>query len=165
MKFAELNALSPREAAEIFYQCCACHRWAEAMVSARPYADLPAVLSRALGLWEVTTEAEQLEAYAGHPKIGDLGALSNKYADTASREQGQIAAADEQILKALLKGNDAYVEANGFIFIVCATGKTAAEMLAILQSRLTNSRQVELENAAAEQAAITRLRLKALVKK
>ena len=90
-------------------------------------------------------------------------ALKNKYAANANREQGQIAEAEDSVLLALRDENLRYAERNGFIFIVCATGKSADEMLGLLRDRLCNDRQTELGIAAREQQAITRLRLQKLI--
>ena len=109
--------------------------------------------------------ADWLEAFAAHPRIGDLDALRKKFASTANwcaGEQAGVAAADEAVLTALADGNRAYEARFGYIFIVCATGKSAAEMLAILTARLANDPEVELKVATAEQAKITRLRLEKL---
>ncbi len=92
-----------------------------------------------------------------------MAALRNKYAHSANREQGQILQADEDVLKQLNAGNQKYLERFGFIFIVCATGKSAAEMLELLNARIDNSREVELANGAREQAAIMLLRIDQLV--
>ncbi|MFT7246626.1 MAG: OHCU decarboxylase, partial [Candidatus Azotimanducaceae bacterium] len=108
---------------------------------------------------QLATEVETLEAFTAHPQIGDLDALRNKYANTANSEQGQISAADEETLIALRDENQTYLARFGFIFIVCATGKSAAEMLELLQTRLLNDRATELENGAQEQWLITELRL------
>ena len=101
--------------------------------------------------WSDAAESERLEAFSGHPQIGDLSALKNRFAATASAEQGQVAAATEETLLALKSANDAYLEKFGFIFIVCATGKSAEEMLELVNERLPNSRQEELDNGAIEQ--------------
>ena len=108
-------------------------------------------------------EADIVEAFGHHPEIGaSLDALRDKFASTAqwaSSEQASVAAATEQTLLALRDGNVAYRERFGFIFIVCATGKSAAEMLSLLEARLGNARDRELSIAAAEQGKITALRL------
>jgi 2-oxo-4-hydroxy-4-carboxy-5-ureidoimidazoline decarboxylase len=111
-------------------------------------------------------DADILEALQHHPRIGaDLGELRKKYASTATwaaGEQSGAAAADEATLVALRDGNVEYEKRFGHIFVVCATGKTAGEMLALLQARMHNDPQRELGVAAAEQAKITRIRLEKL---
>jgi 2-oxo-4-hydroxy-4-carboxy-5-ureidoimidazoline decarboxylase len=107
-----------------------------------------------------------IEALAHHPRIGaDLDELRKKYASTAdwaSGEQAGAASASEATLRALQAGNIAYEARFGHLFVVCATGKSASEMLALLEARLHNDAQTELRIAAAEQAKITRIRLEKL---
>jgi 2-oxo-4-hydroxy-4-carboxy-5-ureidoimidazoline decarboxylase len=107
-----------------------------------------------------------LEAFAGHPRIGDLESLRSRFGSTAhlaAGEQAGARAASDKVLRALAQGNEEYESRFGHIFIVCATGKSADEMLAILQQRLGNAPAVELEIAAGEQRKITRLRLARMV--
>jgi len=163
MTLSELNHLGATDLKQHFFSCCHCERWAVDMCNARPFISVEEMLDLAEQLWEIASEAERLEAFSGHPQIGDMQALRNKYAASANREQGQIVEADESVLEELQSKNQQYLDTNDFIFIVCATGKSAGEMLEILLERLPNSREVELENAAREQAAITALRLKKLV--
>ena len=105
-------------------------------------------------------EEEWLKAFSAHPRIGDLEALRKKF---AGDEQGQVAAASESVLLELKEKNDDYFQKYGFIFIVCATGKSAEEMLFILRSRLQNDRSQELKNAAREQVKIMHLRMDKLL--
>lgn len=148
-------------------RCCGCARWVRDMIAARPFVDDAAVHAAATLLWGVATEAEVLEALAHHPEIGsDLAALRQKFASTATwsgNEQAQVAAADEATLVALRDGNLAYRAKFGFLFVICATGKSAAQMLEALRDRLANDRATEIANAAREQGAITHLRLDKLV--
>lgn len=163
MSVPDLNSLSHEEANTAFLGCCHCVRWAADMNLARPYDSAQSVFSAALDAWQNSTEAERLEAFLGHPQIGDLDALRNKYAASANREQGQITQADEQTLIELAGLNKQYLADHGFIFIVCATGKSAAEMLKLLKDRIGNKREEELNNAAREQGCITQLRLEKLL--
>jgi 2-oxo-4-hydroxy-4-carboxy-5-ureidoimidazoline decarboxylase len=106
-----------------------------------------------------------LEAFEQHPKIGDINSLKKQYANTvawASNEQAGVDAASDEVLQALAKGNDDYERKFGYIFIVCATGKSAGEMLELLQSRLTNDPESEIKIGAEEQNKITKLRLEKL---
>lgn len=158
----ELNALGADEARDFFLACCSSSGWATGMVASRPFASMDELRERAEALWFVLGEDDFLEAFAGHPRIGDIETLREKYAHTrelAAGEQSGAAGAGEEILAELKTGNDQYFEKFGFIFIVFATGKSAAEMLALLKERLPNDRARELENAAAEQNKITLLRL------
>jgi len=111
-------------------------------------------------------KADMLEAFSHHPEIGsDLAALRQRFASTAawsSAEQAGVAGADDATLEALRDGNVRYRERFGYVFLVCATGKSAAEMLALLQARLPHDADTELRVAAGEQAKITRLRLEKL---
>ena len=166
MTLDELNALPADAARAEFLRCCGSARWVEGMLRRRPFADKAALLGAADAEWALTGEPDRLEAFAHHPKIGGKDALRAKFAatsDWAKREQSGAAAADEATLDALARGNADYEARFGFIFIVCATGKSAAEMLAILRARLPNARAAELETAAAEQSKITKLRLEKLL--
>jgi 2-oxo-4-hydroxy-4-carboxy-5-ureidoimidazoline decarboxylase len=111
-------------------------------------------------------KADMLEAFSLHPEIGaDLAALRQRFASTAawaSAEQAGVAGTDDATLEALRDGNVRYRERFGYVFLVCATGRTAAEMLALLRARLANDPDTEQRIAAAEQAKITRLRLERL---
>ncbi len=140
-------------------QCCHCRRWAKALSEEKPFASSDELQQKASSIWSTATEEELLEAFSGHPQIGDMEALRNKYAASANREQGQVVGAEEEVLKALKIENQQYLEKFGFIFIVCATGKSASEMLALLRKRMVNNRVAELQNAAIEQGKIMRLRL------
>ena len=163
MRLEDLNSLESGEATALFTGCCHCERWAREMERSRPFKSEVNLLGTAELLWAKSTESEKLEAFAGHPRIGDMDALRNRYALSANREQGQIVAADDKVLALLRDQNQQYLDLFGFIFIVCATGKSAAEMSGLLEQRLGNDRETELDNAAKEQAAITGLRLLKLI--
>ena len=163
MTLEELNILESSEAAALLTGCCHCERWVIEMATSRPFKSEVNLLETAELLWASSTMSEKLEDFTGHPRIGDMDALRNKYAANANREQGQIAGADDKVLALLRDQNQRYLDLYGFIFIVCATGKSAVEMLGLLEQRLGNDRETELDNAAREQAAITRLRLQKLV--
>jgi 2-oxo-4-hydroxy-4-carboxy-5-ureidoimidazoline decarboxylase len=165
MNVAALNALPPDAARAVFLRCCGSGRWADAMTARRPFASADDVVRAASEVEADLTRDDWLEAFAAHPRIGDLDSLRKKFATTADwagGEQAGVAAADESVLRALADGNRAYDVKFGHIFIVCATGKSAAEMLANLRERLNNDSDAELRIAAAEQAKITRLRLEKL---
>ena len=163
MTLDELNNLGPTDAQKAFIGCCHCERWATELSNSLPFDSIRSLFDKAASTWASATEAERLEAFSGHPQIGDMNALKNKYAANANREQGQIVEAEDSVLLALRDENLRYAERNGFIFIVCATGKSADEMLGLLRDRLCNDRQTELGIAAREQQAITRLRLQKLI--
>ena len=162
----ELNTLSIDEAVTAFGTCCTSEGWMRGMTDARPFKDVEIMQKTALDIWAEMDEANLLQAFEGHPKIGDVSSLRKKYANTkglASNEQSGVNVATEETLQALADGNNEYDDKNGFIFIVFATGKSAAEMLDILQARLPNDRQTELKNAAVEQSKITALRINKLL--
>lgn len=163
-----LNEGSTDDARRMLGRCCGATRWVEGMVTHRPFSSTEALLSIADEVWAAMSEADVLEAFEHHPQIGeDLEALREKFSGTlslSSSEQSGVAAASQATLEALRDGNRAYREHFGFIFIVCASGKSADEMLGLLQTRLANDRATELSIAAGEQAKITRLRLHALAR-
>lgn len=166
MTIDELNALNAADATAAFGTCCTSDAWIKGMVAARPFADAENAQQAALDVWSTCQESDFLQAFEGHPKIGDVSSLRKKYANTkglASNEQSGVNVATEDTLQALADGNNEYDEKNGFIFIVYATGKSAAEMLDILNARLPNDRATELKNAALEQSKITALRINKLL--
>jgi 2-oxo-4-hydroxy-4-carboxy-5-ureidoimidazoline decarboxylase len=165
MDLAIWNSIPESQAFENLKACCHCQLWCQDMLKHRPFSNVDAVLKQSEKSWAALGEAEWLEAFSGHPKIGDLASLKTRFASTshlASQEQGSVSQADAAILAQLAEGNAAYETRFGFIFIVCATGKTASEMLDLLKKRLSNSREDELKTAAAEQLKITKLRLQKL---
>jgi len=166
MTLAELNALPPEAARAELLRCCGCARWAEDVAGARPFGDKAALLAASDAAWSATGEKEWREAFSHHPRIGGKDALRAKFASTqswATGEQAGAAAASEAVLDALAAGNAAYESRFGHIFIVCATGKSAAEMLDLLKSRLGNEPGAELRLAAGEQNKITKIRLEKLL--
>jgi OHCU decarboxylase len=151
---AKLDALSPAEATSAFRRCCGSARWAEAMTAARPFEDAPSMLRIAERIWWSLGEADYLEAFAAHPKIGEASGSA-----WSKSEQAAAATAAEQTLAELATLNREYDAKHGFIYIVCAAGRPADAMLADLRVRLGRSRAEEVRTAAEEQAQITRLRL------
>jgi len=162
MTLEELNTVSHPEAFKIFHDTNAAENWVSKMVGARPFATVAAVKDTAEMLWLKMRSEDYLQAFEAHPMIGDVDSLKKKYASTkavASGEQSGAAGADEAVLQELSDLNHKYLEKFGFIFIVFATGKSAAEMLALLKARIGNARSEEIKNAAAEQLKITLLRI------
>ena len=161
-----LNALSLDEATEALARCCSAVRWVEAMLARRPFASRAALLAAAAEVWSQMSAEDLREAFAEHPEIGaNLAELREKFgatADWASAEQRGAVGASVATLIALRDGNQAYRARFGYSFIVCATGKSADEMRALLEARLANSAELELGIAATEQAKITHLRLEKL---
>ncbi|HSD89304.1 MAG TPA: allantoicase [Kofleriaceae bacterium] len=160
---AKLNALSQADAVETFKRCCGSLTWAAAMAGARPFEDAAALLRIAEHTWWSTGVEDHLEAFAAHPKIGDRKTPATGDAKWSTGEQAGTTAANDQTLAELAEANRLYEAQLGFIFIVCASGRSADAMLADLRARLSNSREVELRTAAEEQAKITRLRLRKLL--
>ena len=166
MTLDALNRLSEADAIAAFRQCCACARWAERMEIGRPYEGLSEMLEISDRIWEECDVDDYLEAFLGHPRIGNVESLAKKYANTkawAGGEQKGMDSADPVVIQRLADGNKTYEEKFGHIFIVCATGKSAAEMLALLEARMPNDPKTEVMVAAEEQNKITRIRLKKLL--
>jgi 2-oxo-4-hydroxy-4-carboxy-5-ureidoimidazoline decarboxylase len=162
MNFEQLNSATNQQATHTFMQCCTSSTWVSAMVNARPYVNVRAIVKQADLAWKNLKVADYLEAFEGHPKIGDVNSLRAKYANTkelAGNEQGLVKEANDDVLEALAQGNNEYEEKFGFIFIICATGKSAKEMSDLLQARLPNDKTQELINAAEEQRKIFQLRI------
>lgn len=166
MTIDALNRLTEADAAAAFTQCCAAQRWVERMVIDRPFESLAEMLEISDRIWEECDVDDYLEAFEGHPRIGDVESLAKKYANTkgwAGGEQKGVEGADRAVLERLAKGNADYEAKFGHIFIVCATGRSAAEMLALLEARMPNDPKTEVMVAAEEQNKITRIRLKKLL--
>jgi len=162
----QLNALPDGEARAAFERCCGSRTWAWRMAEGRPYKNRAGLIAAAERGADKLKRADWLEAFEHHPKIGDREALRTKFAATAAwagEEQQGAAAAPADTLDLLAEGNRAYEEKFGYIFIVCASGKSADEMLELLRGRLANDPDTELVNSAREQRAITRLRLEKLL--
>ena len=162
----QLNALESADATDALQRCCGAARWARSMAEARPFQSQSELLDTADALWAQMEREDILEAFSHHPKIGaDIESLRRKFASTqswSSQEQAGVNQASEAVLEALRDGNQQYEHRFGYIFIVCASGKSAQEMLDLLMARLNNSPEEELTIAAGEQAKITRLRLEKL---
>ena len=161
-----LNSLPASEAESELLKCCGSKRWAQRMVQARPFASSSELTTKAEQIWWGLEPADWLEAFHSHPKIGEQKAAaptSDQSKRWSEAEQAGVSDAATQTLQALAVLNREYEEKFGYIFIVCATGKSSEEMLGILRARLENPIDEELRNAAAEQALITQLRLKKLI--
>ncbi|OUR75834.1 2-oxo-4-hydroxy-4-carboxy-5-ureidoimidazoline decarboxylase [Colwellia psychrerythraea] len=162
MILENLNQLPAAEANHTFMQCCTSSTWVKKMVEARPFSSALAIKKAANNAWQGLSEQDYFEAFEGHPKIGDVSSLRAKYANTkelAGNEQGLVKEANDDVLEVLSQGNSDYEEKFGFIFIVCATGKSAKQMSDLLQARLPNNKTQELVNAAEEQRKIFQLRI------
>jgi len=166
LSLEQLNELSPAEASQELLKCCGSKRWAEAMARRCPYLTAEELTQAANEIWWSLEQSDWLEAFRSHPKIGEkkaAEAVSTQSRNWSSQEQSGVGNADNETIDSLALLNREYEEKFGFIFIVCATGKSAGEMLAILRERLQNDPAAEVPIAAAEQAKITELRLKKLI--
>lgn len=156
-----LDAMTVVDAEAALLRCCGAQAWAKAMAAARPFEDAGAIERVGERLWWSLGEDAWLEAFAAHPRIGARPAA--EHGGWAAGEQRGTADAGDATRAALAEANAAYADRHGFIYIVCATGRSADEMLADLQARLQNDRATEVRIAAEEQAKITRLRLRKLL--
>ena len=159
MTLRELNALAPSHADREFLRCCGSSRWAAAMTAARPFDSLGAMQIRAAAIWQSLDRQDWLEAFAAHPQIGDQGRASA----WSATEQAGMHSADAAMKTRMARLNTEYESRFGYIFIVCATGKSSADMLSLLEERLMHDAVTELPIAAGEQRKITALRLAKLV--
>lgn len=161
-----LASMSDAQARSALTRCCGATRWVDAMLAARPFTSRVHLLGTAEQRWWHLGDGDWREAFEHHPRIGaDLHTLRERFADTASLSEGEqagVTGADDEVLQALAEGNLAYEARFGHIFIVCASGLTAEEMLERLSARLDLTPEAELRIAAEAQAQITRLRLLSL---
>ena len=161
-RWRRIDTAPEPEARELLRTCCAAPRWIDRMLERRPFGTREAALRHARDEWFALSPEEWIEAFQHHPRIGDRDALRRKFAATRSlseREQSGVSGASEQVLDALVAGNRQYEARFGYLFIICATGKSAQEMLDLLQQRLGNDPAVEIRLAAEEHAKICELRL------
>jgi len=167
-----LNSLSREEAETGLLKCCGSVKWAQRMAQLRPFQTAEELHDSASRVWWELQQEDWLEAFRQHPQIGEKK-IGEKKAAVAKAPQTSKWAGDEQsgtrnarpeLLDALAQANRKYQERFGYIFIVCATGKSAEEMLALLEQRLHNAPAAEIRIAAEEQSKITRLRLEKLLR-
>jgi OHCU decarboxylase len=161
-----LNSLTHDEAEAELLQCCGSTAWACGMSARRPFGDTGDLLRAAEEAWAGLDEEDWLEAFGRHPRIGESKSAAEQTAterEWSQREQSGAGAADAGARRELEELNRAYAEKFGYIFIVCATGRSSEEMLAALRARLQNDPASEIANAAGEQRRITKLRLEKLL--
>jgi OHCU decarboxylase len=193
MRLGELNALDTEVAERELLRCCGSTQWARAMAASRPFDSAETMAQTSDTIWSSLERVDWLEAFAAHPRIGanaeapaatpsglprgvsdssrrgrGPGASAEKVDESprtewATQEQSGVASAPDDVRARLAASNRDYEARFGYIFIVCATGKSAGEMLALLDGRLTNDPDKELHVAAEEQRKITRLRLAKLL--
>lgn len=158
---AAWNAADEATAFDAMIACCGSNRWARAMAALRPIASVQKLSEAADRVWSTMQEPDWMEAFACHPRIGERKTTHAvaKSAAWSAQEQSQTSQAAERVMAELAAGNMLYEERFGFTYIVCATGKSAEEMLTILNRRLAGSRDAELREAAEQQRQITQIRL------
>lgn len=161
----DFNRRNREEAVEALIKCCGSHQWAAQLADARPFEDLDALISRASSIWQGLTPVDWFEAFSHHPKIGGKKAQQSQTEQEqkwSEQEQSAAATTKSELLEELERLNRAYEDRFGYIFIVCATGKSTYEMIGLLRARTENDPETELRIAAEEQQKITELRLRKL---
>jgi 2-oxo-4-hydroxy-4-carboxy-5-ureidoimidazoline decarboxylase len=166
MTIDELNALPPDELREVLYTCCASVTWVEHLATLVPFNSPDHLINMGERCWHKCREGDWMDALSGHPRLGDLDSLAEKFkntSDMATEEQSGTQEASEQVLEELALANEEYEKEFGFRFILFATNKTAETMLSALKDRLKNDLETEKIMAMVEQNKITRLRLEKLL--
>jgi 2-oxo-4-hydroxy-4-carboxy-5-ureidoimidazoline decarboxylase len=159
---ARWNSLDPAAAAREALPCCGSQAWAAALASKRSFTDTASVVEASAAVWFALPEAAWQEAFDSHPRIGQNHAqtvATEKSLQWSAQEQRAALSTDEAAKHALVEANRRYEQKFGRVFIVCATGKTSSEILAILETRMQNDASTELHEAAEQQRQITQLRL------
>ena len=164
MTLHEFNILPREELIGMLTNCCGSPAWVNRMLPFVPAEDLVELLEDAEEQWWLCSEEDWKEAFSHHPRIGDK-VINDSTAATewSIDEQASVMKAPEKTLDDLARANRQYEEKFGYVFIVCATGKSGDEMLTMLETRLQNSPEVEIDLAADEQCKITKLRLEKLL--
>ena len=161
MTLSNFNNLDTATAKQQLFACCSSEKWASAMMKHFPFTSEKQLVDLSAKIWyDECSETDWRESFTHHPKIGDVKSLTEKF---AGKEQAGVAVATSETIEALAKANTDYESKNGFIFIVCATGKSATEMLALLNDRLQNTANEELHIAMGEQQKISIIRFKKLL--
>ena len=162
MNFTDFQILPIEDAEQALLRCCGSQNWAKKMARSRPFGSLERMKETAVQIWRDLQIPDWLEAFKHHPRIGDRQALAARFASTrnwSANEQAGVEVAEEDILNRLASGNEKYSQRFGYVFLVCATGKSALEMLSLLETRINNSPEEELQIAQQEQQKIMLLRL------
>ena len=161
MTLIQFNSLEKEVAAIHLMECCGSGKWVSKMMEHFPFASEKELVLHSTAIWyDECSESDWRESFTHHPKIGDMKSLTEKF---AGKEQAGVGLATEQTIEALAQANKEYEDKHGFIFIVCATGKSAVEMLQLLLDRLNNSKEEELHIAMGEQQKISIIRFKKLL--
>ena len=166
-KLTDWNDQEQAAAEAMLLGCCGSRRWARTLTERRPFGDEATLVHAANNLWFLLDEADWLEAFACHPRIGESGNGEHRAAGPGSHafhaasalEQAAAKATLDSVAERLDEGNRLYEQQNGFGYIVFAEGRTAPELLAILEARLQHDRCTELHEASRQQHCITRLRM------
>src|ERR1043166_1652549 len=161
-----LNSLPAGEAASELLQCCGSKRWATQMAGGRPFENLANLNKRANEIWWSLDRDDWLEAFRSHPRIGEkkpAETVSAQARQWSGQEQAGVDNVSTDTTNTLTELNHTNEQKFGYIFIICASGKTSGEMLAALRARLAHDAEEELPIAATEQSKITELRLKKLL--
>ncbi len=160
MTLAEFNSLPSPNAEAALLDCCGATRWTKQVAAGRPFDSATALYAAADAAWHMMDRADILDAFSHHPQIGQKAVSgSESHRQWSEGEQTGARSADEDVKTRLSRGNRAYYEKFGYIFIICATGKTGNEMLALLEQRLQNDAAREFPIAAEQQRLIMQLRL------
>ncbi len=164
MTLRQLNGLDRETGERELLRCCGSTAWARQMASRRPFADIAALRAEADRIWRALAPGDWLEAFAAHPRIGAGPAGEAGGADDWSlREQAGMEEASDALRRRVADANRAYEARFGFIYVVCAAGRTGEDLLETLERRLHHSSEGELAVAAEEQRKITQLRLTKLI--
>jgi len=160
MTLSDFNNLDKDITAKELFCCCGSQKWVSLLMKKFPFGSQESLVESATTIWYNECDSKDwLESFTHHPRIGDKKSLTEKF---AGKEQAGVASATEEIIDALAKANKEYENKFGFIFIVCATGRSAGEMLRLLNDRLKNDHVSELNIAMNEQHKITLIRFKKL---
>jgi 5-hydroxyisourate hydrolase / 2-oxo-4-hydroxy-4-carboxy-5-ureidoimidazoline decarboxylase len=161
MTLKEFNQLGKETASEELFRCCGSGKWVSKVMEQYPFLSEQALVEAATVAWYSDCgQTDWLESFTHHPQIGDRKSLRQKF---AGKEQEGVADATGEVIDALSSANAEYFKKFGFIFIVCATGRSAEEMLRLLKDRLKNDRGEETRIAMGEQHKITLLRFRKLI--
>jgi len=174
MTITELNHLNEEQLRTELAKCCGARAWVDKMLGYFPVADMQALVVAGEEAWYGCTEKDWLEAFSHHPRIGDMDVPAKRFGagdaatgagteEWAASEQSGVNTASQELLTELAEVNRTYEEKFGYIFIVCATGMSAMDMLTLLKSRMMNAPGAEINIAMMEQNKITKLRLEKLV--
>jgi 2-oxo-4-hydroxy-4-carboxy-5-ureidoimidazoline decarboxylase len=166
MTVHELNILPAPQRSEELAKCCGSTAWVNKMMGLFPFEDMVEILESAEEQWFLCSEADWREAFSHHPKIGEKSSIDKNSTSAAKwekDEQAGMESASQKVADSIREANELYEKKFGYIFIVCASGMSADEMLATVQVRLNNSPEVEIEVAADEQNKITKLRIEKLL--